>query len=325
MNKGAEANTVQNKKINAHSLTLYIGVVAVLLIFAVLCSLEGINFLKLETIGNIIVQSTIIAIIAIGSSMVIITGGIDLSVGSVVAFIGVFTGLVIKAGVPIAIACIIGILAGGIIGLINGLGITYGKIPAFIMTLGMMGIAKGAALAINDGKPVANFPQELNLIANSNILGIPSFIVYVIVLYVIMIIIMEKSVFGRHVYAIGGNEKAAKLSGVNVQRVQLITYTLGGVFAAIGGVFLLSRLLYGAPNAGTGYELDCIAAAVIGGIALSGGQGKLFNTWVGAIILSILKTGLQMLNVSSYIQAMVTGVVIILAVFLDKGAERKAE
>ena len=317
--------SVKKKGSAIQSLALYIGAVVIIAFFSLICEVNGINFLSTTNIANIIVQSTIIAIVAIGESVVIITGGIDLSVGSVVGFAGILTGLLIKAGVPIWLACIMGVISGMIIGLINGLGITFGKIPAFIMTLGMLGIARGGALALNDGKPVANFPLELNDIANSTIFGIPSFIIYVIVLYAIMIFIMKKTKFGRNVYAVGGNENAAKLSGVSVRKIQMITFCLGGAFAALGGVFLLSRLLYGAPNAGSGYELDAIAAAIIGGIALAGGSGKLVNTLVGAIILSTLKAGLQMLNVSYYIQQMTTGVVIILAVFFDKASERKAE
>ncbi len=315
----------KREHINIHSMVIYIGVLLIFAVMALICRTQGINFVTGSNIANIIVQSTIIAVIAIGQSIVIITGGIDLSVGSVAGFASVLTGILIKAGFPIWVAVIIGLISGGVMGLVNGLGVTYGKIPAFIMTLGMLSIARGGAFALNEGKPVANFPQELNNIANSTILGIPSFIIYVIVLYVIMSFVMGKTKYGRNVYAVGGNEHAAKLSGVSVSRVQIITYCLGGLFAALGGVFLLSRLMYGSPNGGSGYELQVIAAAIIGGIALSGGQGKLVNTFVGAIILSTLNAGLQMLNVAFYIQQMVTGIVIILAVFFDKAEERRAE
>lgn len=316
---------LSQKKFNIQSLNLYFGLIILVVIFTILCNMRGTNFLSINNISNIIVQSSIISIVAIGASMIIIMGGIDLSVGSIVGFTAIISGLLINWGMPIWLACILGILLGLIIGLINGVGITYGKVPPFIMTLGMLGIVRGAALASNSGNGVSGFPFQLGRIASSTILGIPSFIVYVIVLYAIAIVVMTKTKFGRYVYSIGGNVRAAKLSGVNTRLIQLITYGLGGMFAAIGGILLLSRLLYADPNAGGGYELNVIAAVVIGGIGLSGGQGKIYNTLVGALILGILQAGLQMLNMSTFVQLMVIGIVIILAVYFDKRDERMAE
>lgn len=308
-----------------NSFALYFGMLLIFAVFTFLCALRGIDFLTPTNISNIVVQSAITAVISIGASVVILSGGIDLSVGSVAAFVGMLMAFFVKSGIPIGFACVIGIMAGIIIGLINGLGISYAKIPALIMTLGMMSIARGGALAVNDGKPIANFPAELGLIANSTIFGIPIFVIYVLVFYAVMVMVMSKSKFGRHVYAIGGNEKAAVLSGVKVKSVSLAAYCIGGMFSAIGGVFLLSRLMYATPNAGSGYEMDAIASTVIGGIALSGGSGKLINTLVGALILSTLKAGLQMLNVPYSVQQMTTGLVIIIAVYFDKASERRAE
>ena len=315
----------RKKKINLHSLTLYIGAVLIFVVFTILCSFDGKNFISFENVTNIIVQSSIIAIVAIGSSVVVLTGGIDLSVGANAGFTGMVLGMLVVAGLPIWASCILSLAVGLGFGLLNGVGISFGKVPAFIMTLGMQGILRGASLAINDGMPVAGFPPELGDIANTTIFGLPIFIVYVLVLYVVMVVVMNKTKFGRYIYAIGGNVKAARLSGINTTAVEISAYCLTGVFSALGGIFLLSRLLYASPTAGTGYELDAIAAAVIGGIALSGGSGKIYNTLVGALILGTLKAGLQMLNVSSAIQQMAIGCVIILAVFFDKGQERKAE
>ena len=314
-----------NKISGINSIALYVGTVLIFVVFTVLCNLKGINFLSTLNVSNIIVQSTIIAIIAIGQSIVIISGGIDLSVGSVAGFSAMFTGvLIMNFGFPVPAAIVTCLIGGLLLGMVNGLIISVSKVPAFIMTLGMMSIARGGALAINGGQPVTNMPASLGKLA-LDIHGVPRFIIYVIVLYTIMIIIMNKTVFGRHIYAVGGNEKAARLSGINVTRVQVSAYMIGGLFAAMGGVLLLARLMYGSPTGGSGYELTAIAAAIIGGIAMSGGSGRLFNTFIGAIIMGSLNTGLQILNVPVYFQQIIIGTVIVLAVFFDKKAERKAE
>lgn len=316
----------KKKKVNLQSITLYIGTVAIFVIFSVISPIFGKNFLQWNNIMNIIVQTSIISVIAVGQTMVILTGGIDLSVGSIVAFVGIFTGLMLKWGVPLYLAIIIAILIGAMFGLINGVFVSYGKVPAFIMTLGMMGIARGMTLAANSGSPVAGFPPELEAIANFKLFGaIPSFVIYVFVIYAVMYIILQRTRFGRYVYAIGGGRSAAKLSGINTSFIEMITYVIAGIFTAIGGILLLARLSYAAPTAGTGYELDAIAAVVIGGIALSGGFGNLLNTLIGAIILGTLKNGLTILNVPSYYQQIIIGIAIIMAVFFDKAKERRAE
>lgn len=322
----SEENKISLKqRLNMQSVTLYIGMIAIFIVFSVISPIFGKNFLQWNNIMNIIVQTSIISVIAIGQTMIILTGGIDLSVGSIVAFVGIFMGLLLTWGVSLFLAIIIVIAIGALFGLINGAFISYGKIPAFIMTLGMMGIARGMTLAVNSGKPVSGFPPELEAIANFDLFGIPSFVIYVIVLYTLMFIILQKTKYGRYVYAVGGGRSAAKLSGINTSLIEMITYTISGIFTAIGGVLLMARLCYASPTAGDGYELDTIAAVVIGGISLTGGFGNLLNTLVGAIILGTLKNGLTILNVSSYYQQIVIGVAIILAVFFDKAKERHAE
>lgn len=306
-------------------LTLYIGAIAIIVVFTVVCSAAGKNFLTMTNIQNIITQSAVIAIIAIGASLVILTGGIDLSVGSIVGFVGIFAGILIKSGAPVWLACLAAVGAGIVFGLINGILISVGKVPAFITTLGAMQAARGLALLINSGKPISSFPSELSAIMNTRILGIPMPIIYVFILYTIMIVVMGYTRFGRHLYAVGGNPHAAKLSGVRTRRIEISAYVLSGMFAAIGGILLLSRLSYADPNAGSGYEMNAIASAVIGGISLSGGKGKIGNTLVGALILGTLTCGLQILNVATYYQTIITGIVIVAAVFADKAKERKAE
>lgn len=320
-----ETNHATAKKLELSTLSLYIGAVAILVIFTVVCQLAGKNFLTFSNIQNIITQSSVIAVIAIGASIVILTGGIDLSAGSIVGFVGIFAGLMIKAGWPVPVACLLAIASGALFGVFNGAFVSYGKVPAFIVTLGSMQIARGLALLINSGKPISSFPEALSKIMNVKLLGVPISILYVFLLYAVIILIMEKTRFGRHIYALGGNAHAAKLSGVRVKRVEMSAYLLSGMFSAIGGVLLLSRLSYADPNAGSGYEMNAIASTVIGGISLSGGRGNIGNTLVGALILGSLTCGLQILNVATYYQTIITGIVIIAAVFADKAKERKAE
>jgi len=319
--------SIKNKKlhINNQSLTLYFGAAAIIIIFTIACQLAGKRFLTIGNIQNIITQSSVIALIAIGQSFVIITGGIDLSVGSVVGFVGIFSGLLIKSNVPLTVVCLLALISGTIMGLFNGALVSKGKVPAFIVTLGSMQIIRGITMVLNKGKPVSGFPAELSNITNFKIFGMPISILYVFILYIIMDTIITKTKFGKYIYAIGGNEKAAKLSGVKTQKVEMLAYAIGGLFAAVGGIFLLSRLSYADPNAGMGYELDSIAAVVIGGIALSGGKGKLINTLVGALILGSLKCGLQILNVPIYYQKIIIGITIVAAVYFDKAKERKSE
>lgn len=322
-------NKLNNKEkfgnINLQSLTLYIGAVAIIVIFTVVCRFAGQNFLKFSNIQNIITQSSVIALAAIGESIVILTGGIDLSIGSIVGFVGIFAGIIIKSGVPIWIACLIAIIAGGIIGLLNGIFVSLGKVPSFITTLGTMQVIRGLTMLINSGQPVSGLPTALSQLVNAQVFGIPITILYVFVLYAFMIVVMEKTKFGKHIYAIGGNPKAAKLSGVRAKKIEILAYIIGGIFAAVAGVVMLSRLGYADPTAGNGFELDAIAAVVIGGIALSGGKGKIGNTLLGALILGALTCGLQILNVAVYFQTIITGLAIIAAVFLDKAKERKEE
>ncbi len=312
-------------KIDLTSITLYIGAVLILIAFTVVCSINGKDFLTPANITNIITQSAVIAIIAIGASLVILTGGIDLSVGSIVGFTGIFVGLLVKDGVPIFLAIFICLIVGALIGAATGALVSYGKVPAFIVTLGTMQIVRGITKVITKGKPIAGFPIGISKITTTEVLGIPILIFYVFILYAIVIFALKKSKFGRHLYGLGGNAKAAKLSGVKTLRVEIVTYMLATIFSVIGGILLLSRLSYADPNAGSGYEMDAIAAAVIGGIALSGGKGKIVNTLVGALILGMLKCGLQILNVPVYYQTIIIGIVIIAAVYMDKAKERKAE
>lgn len=312
-------------KIDIQSLALYIGAVLIFITFTILCSAYGKNFFTLGNMKNIINQSAVIAVIAIGQSIVILTGGIDLSVGSIVGFVGILGGLLLKSGMPLMMVIGVVLICGCIIGFANGYFVSFGKVPAFIVTLGSMQIIHGLTMVLNTGRPVSGFPSELRMVVSAKVMGIPISIIYVFLLYAIMITVMKKTTLGRWFYAIGGNVNAAKLAGVKTKQIEMLAYVFGGLFASIGGIFLLSRLSYADPNAGMGYELDVIAAVVIGGIALSGGKGSIGNTLVGSLILGMLKCGLQILNVPVYFQTIIIGITIIAAVYLDKAKERKAE
>jgi len=286
----------------------------------VLFSFSSPYFLKGRNISNILVQSSILAIIAAGETIVILTGGIDLSVGSIVALTSLFSAYVIvDMGQPVVTGIIMALILSGIIGLVSGVAISYGKVPAFIATLGMMSIARGGALALKSGQPIAGIPDAYENLATYEIFGfIPIFIIYFLVVYIIGYIFLVHTRHGRYIYAIGGNIDAARLSGVNVEIYKTLAYVICGFFAGIGGVLLTARLDYATPIAGIGYELDVIAATVIGGTSLAGGEGNIFGTFLGAVLIGTLRNGLTLLNVSSYYQQIIIGVVIVGAVFLDR-------
>lgn len=302
---------------------LYIGFVLIVILFAILSP----YFLKRRNISNILVQSSILAIIAVGQTIVILTGGIELSVGSVVAFTSLSSAyLIVEMGFPIIIGIIIALVFSGMIGLFNGLVVSYGRVPPFIATLGAMSIARGLALALKGGEPISGIPAGYENLAVTEVFGvIPIFIIYTAVIYIIGYIFLMRTKSGRYIYAIGGNRDSARLSGVKVQSYETLAYVVCGLLAGIGGILLTARLNYATPVAGMGYELDVIAATVIGGTSLAGGEGYIFGTLLGAMMIGTLKNGLTLLNVSSYYQQIVIGLVIISAVFLDRFKTIKKE
>jgi len=294
---------------------IYVGFFIIFLLF----SLTSPYFFDLTNIRNIIVQSSIIAIVAIGMTMVVVTGGIDLSVGSVVALTSMVSAIFItRMGLPVWLSITCSVFVGGLCGFINGFVITYGKVPAFITTLGMMSFARGFALYTTGAKPIAELPMSYEAISSTKLLGVPMFIIYCVVTYALGWLYLNRTKGGRYIYAIGGNRDSTRLSGISVRFHETVAYVVSGIMAGLGGVLLTARLNYATPTAGTGLEMDAIAAAVIGGTSLAGGQGNILMTFLGAILIGTLKNGLTLLNVSSYLQQMIIGVVIVLAVFLDK-------
>ena len=274
-------------------------------------------FLTLSNLRNVAQQTSINAMIAVGMTFVIVSGGIDLSVGSILAFAGVVTASVLERELPIAFAILAGLATGAVCGLCNGILITWGRIPPFISTLGMMSVARGAALLYTDGRPISGFSQEFRTMATGKWLSVRLPVVITLAVYLLGHFVLSRTKFGRYVFAIGGNQQAARLSGVNVRFHKAIVYTLSGVTSALAAVILTSRLNSAQPIAGLNYELDAIAATVIGGTSLTGGEGSLGGTLIGALIIGVLRNGLNLLNISSFLQQIVIGSVIIVAALVD--------
>jgi ribose/xylose/arabinose/galactoside ABC-type transport system permease subunit len=262
-------------------------------------------------------QTSINAIVAVGMTFVIISGGIDLSVGSLVALSGVVLASALKSGWPIPLALAAGLGVGAATGLLNGVVIAFGRLPPFIMTLGMMSVARGAALLVTDGRPISGFDAGFRSIATGRVFGVPAPIVLTLAIYAVAHFVLSRTRFGRYVYGIGGNEEATRLSGVNVRFHKTMVYVVSGVTSAIAAVLLTARLNTAQPIAGIMYELDAIAAVVIGGTSLSGGEGNLGGTLIGALTMGVLRNGLNLLGVSSFLQQLVIGMVIIVAVLVD--------
>jgi ribose transport system permease protein len=285
------------------------------------------TFLLSANLMNIANQIVVIAVIAIGMTMVIITGGIDLSVGSLVAFSAVLTAWFIErlGGAGAGFFGMLGasfaaILFCGMVGAFSGMMVTKFKLPPFIATLGVMQIASGLAYIISQGKPVYKIPDSFTTLGRGvePILSIPYAVILMVVLYAIAHILMSRTVLGRYIYAVGGNEEAARLSGVSVGGILVFVYIASGIMAGLGGVITASQLKSGAPTYGLSYELYVIAAVVVGGTSLSGGEGRIFGTLIGAFIIAVIQNGMNLMNVESYTQKVILGGVIILAVLLDR-------
>jgi len=293
-----------------------------LVLFSIIISFLSDRFMTSSNIFNVLRQTSVNAVIAVGMTFVILTGGIDLSVGSTFAFSGAVAAYLVGSGSNPFIALIAALLVGTIIGMTTGFIISKGRLQPFIVTLAMMTIFRGATLVFTDGKPIsAGYElnaEKFSAIGNGYSFGIPNPILIMVVVLGTGYFILKHTTIGRYVYAIGGNEEATKLSGVNIHRVKLFVYGISGMLAALAGVIITARLSSAQPTAGTGYELDAIAAVVLGGTSLAGGIGSVFGTIVGALIIGILNNALNLLNVSPYYQLLAKGLVILIAVLLDQ-------
>ncbi|MED1420817.1 ribose ABC transporter permease RbsC [Bacillus smithii] len=293
--------------------------IALVLLFVVVAILNP-SFLAPLNILNLLRQVSINALIAFGMTFVILTGGIDLSVGSMLALSSALMAGMIVSGMDPILAIIVSVLLGTLMGMFNGLLITKGKMAPFIATLATMTIYRGLTLVYTDGNPITGLGNHytFQLFGQGYFLGIPVPAITMIITFAILWFVLHKTSFGRKTYAIGGNEKAAIISGIQVNRVKWMIYGLAGMMSALAGAILTSRLNSAEPTAGTAYEMDAIAAVVLGGTSLSGGRGRIFGTLIGALIIGTLNNGLNLLGVSSFYQQVVKGVVILIAVLIDR-------
>lgn len=305
-----------------------IGIIIALLamcVFLIIFPTTRSTFLTQKNVFNILRQNASNLFLATGMTMVIILGGIDLSVGSVIALSGcVATRRVVHLGMPEAVAFLIAVGIGALVGMANGLVICKTNIPPFIVTLASMNITKGIALVYTQGAPIRCMTDGFKFPGAGYVGPIPTPVILMLIIFVIAILLVNRTHFGRHIYAVGGNAQAARFSGINVSKVKFLVHTFIGVMAGIAGVVVASRLYSGQPTAGDGAEMDAIAAVVVGGTSMSGGSGRLGGTLIGVLIIGVLNNGLNLMGVDSNWQYIVKGFVILLAVYVDFIRNRKA-
>lgn len=320
-----ESQTMENtksNKIDFKELVIKYKSLVGLILLVVVVSILSPAFLSTKNILNVLKQTSVNAIIAAGMTFVILTGGIDLSVGSILAISGAFAASLLVGGHSIIVAVLVAILVGALVGFLNGVVIAKGKLQPFIATLATMTILRGATLVFTEGKPITLGSNEVAMsfgkIGGGTILGIPAPVIIMVLVFIVCFYILNSTKTGRYTYALGSNEEATKLSGISTDKIKIWVYTISGILSAVAGVIITSRLYSAQPTAGTGYELDAIAAVVLGGTSLSGGKGKITGTIIGALIIGVLSNALNILDVSSYYQMIVKGIVILIAVLLDR-------
>lgn len=289
-----------------------------LILISVMMSFASDNFFEFSNVMNVLRQVAVVGILAVGMTFVILTGGIDLSVGAVMALSGTIAAGLMIAGLPPALALVAGLGVGVVFGLVNGALVAWGRMPAIIVTLATMGIARGLGLMYSGGYPISGLPGWVSWFGVGRIANIPVPVIVMLLTYFVAWVVLERTGFGRHVYAVGGNETAARLSGVRVARVKLAVYAISGFTTALAAIILTGRLMSGQPNAGVGFELDAIAAVVLGGTAIAGGRGSVVGTLIGAVVLGILNNGLNLMGIDPYVQNVIKGVIILLAIYISR-------
>ena len=298
------------------------GPLAALILVMVIISLTTDRFLDTQNLINVSLQVSTVAIMAIGSTLVILTGGIDLSPGSMVALITCSLAILVKNyGLPVPVGVLLVLLLGIVLGFVNGVLSTYGRIPSFVVTLATMSIYRGLAFYITDGSPIFTISPSLEPVFYGSTLGVPNPFYYVLIFYLVAAVFLRNTMSGRAIYAVGGNESAARLSGIQVNRVRLLAFVLAGLMAAFAGVLMTARLDSGSPNYGVGMELQAIAAAVIGGASLTGGYGNVISTLFGALTVTVVQNGLNLNAVPTAWQNITLGIILALAVFVDMWRE----
>jgi ribose transport system permease protein len=294
-----------------------VGILVVLAALVLFMSWYAPNFNRVDNLLNILRAISINAILAAGMTFVILTAGIDLSVGSTVAVSGVVAVLAAMAGLPAPVALVLGVGTGALCGYVNGALSAYLALAPFIVTLGTMTFLRGLAYTLTEGQPIVDTALSFKLLGSGYFMGIPIPVYVMIIVYIIAWFLLERTRFGRHVYAVGGNPKAARLAGIKVKKIITSVYVIAGICAGLAGLIFAARVISAQPTAGQGYELDAIAAVVLGGTSLAGGKGRIIGTLIGSIILGVLTTGLILMNVPFFTQLLIKGGVIIFAVAID--------
>ncbi|MEH6775068.1 MAG: ribose ABC transporter permease [Cereibacter changlensis] len=290
-----------------------------LIVVSVLMTFASDNFFTVDNVLNVLRQVSVVGILAVGMTFVILTGGIDLSVGAVMALAGTAAaGVMVNMGLHGGLGIAAALLVGVGLGLFNGALVAWGKMPAIIVTLATMGIARGLGLIYSGGYPISGLPGWVSWFGVGRIGIIPVPVIIMIVVYALAWVLLQGTSFGRHVYAIGGNETAARLSGVRTRQVKLAVYAISGLTASLAAIVLTGRLMSGQPNAGVGFELDAIAAVVLGGTAIAGGRGLILGTLIGAVLLGILNNGLNLMGINPYLQDVIKGLIILLAIYIGR-------
>jgi ribose transport system permease protein len=320
MNTGVQSIKSNDQKISPNIKTIWnnLGMLIVLIVMCIILSFVAPNFSDTNNLINVFKQVSIIAILAAGMTVVILTGGIDLSVGSTVALSGVISVMLSERGINPIVAMLSGVVVGYLAGAINGFFTAKTKLPSFIVTLGSFTYVRGIAYVISGGYPIVLSSGIFKFFGSGTILAIPTPIYIMFIVYIVMFIVLKYTMFGRHVFAIGGNEEAARLTGIKVEKTLINVYAISGLLSGLAGVVLAGRLFSGQPTAGLGYELDAIAAVVLGGTSLTGGVGRIQSTIIGVLIMGVISNGLTLLDVSYYWQLVVKGAVILAAVLLDR-------
>lgn len=312
---------MKDKKFSISQVFVYLILLFVIVFFSIMSK----SFLTSRNILNICRQVSMIGICSVGMTMVLLTGGIDISVGSIIALSGVVSAkLIAEVGVPIFPAMLVGIAIGVVCGLVNGLMVAKFDVPALIATLAMQTIARGIAFILTKGIPVYGLPESIRILAQGYILQIPIPVYIMVLVFFVGWWMLEQTTFGRHVYALGGNEEVARLSGINVFLRKVQIYAMSGLFAGLSGAIMLSRINSGQPATSEGFEMDVITAAVLGGVSVAGGQGKVINVIAGVLIMGMLSNGMTLMNLDEYWQWVTKGIVLLFAVAFDN-VQRKRQ
>lgn len=305
----------QTKNVKALVGEYFIFVIFMMLVIVLTCLKP--SFIQPSNLVNILKQASINGILAFGMMFVIIAGGFDMSVGSTVAFTGILAAMLGQGQYPLMVPLMIAMLAGLAVGIINGVGVSIGDLPPFIMTLGTMTAVRGLALLVSKGKPITGISPEYKAIAASSVAGVPMLAIILVAVVLICSFVLAKTVYGRRVYACGGNLQAARVSGINTTMIRISTFAIAGLLAGLSGFLMTSRVTIGQPTAAESYEMDAITACVVGGVSMSGGVGKPWGVVIGCLLITVIANGLDIMGVSSHWQKIVKGGIIVLAVLID--------